>query len=185
VAKAWREKNPARVLAQRTEYGKKYPERVVDQAAVSYRKHRSERLASSKVWAEKNRDKVRAQKRKSAARPEAKKLMASWLAANKQKILALKRKWAADNLPLARARRAKYVAARRQRVPAWDVEMTDFVMLEAADLCQRREATTGVKWEVDHQVPLRGKAVSGLHVWNNLRVIPREVNRSKGNKFEI
>jgi hypothetical protein len=38
-------------------------------------------------------------------------------------------------------------------------------------------------FEVDHEIPLNGKNVSGLHVLGNLQVLPIRVNRSKGSKF--
>jgi 5-methylcytosine-specific restriction endonuclease McrA len=44
---------------------------------------------------------------------------------------------------------------------------------------------TGIPFEVDHIVPLQGKIVSGLHIWNNLQVIPRHINRTKSNKYSI
>jgi len=39
------------------------------------------------------------------------------------------------------------------------------------------------EFEVDHVISLNGETVSGLHVLGNLQVLPRVLNRSKGNKF--
>ena len=71
----------------------------------------------------------------------------------------------------------------REKNVAWDLELTNFVCKEAAHLVQLRKQTTGFSWHVDHIVPLCGKNVSGLHVWNNLQVIPAEVNIRKNNGF--
>jgi hypothetical protein len=40
---------------------------------------------------------------------------------------------------------------------------------------------TGIKHTVDHEIPLRHERVCGLHVANNLRVVPYLVNASRGN----
>jgi hypothetical protein len=71
------------------------------------------------------------------------------------------------------------------RIAKWDDELTDFACREAHELARMRDRCTGVKWSVDHIVPLKGKRVSGLHTWNNLQVILLQNNRLKSAKFEV
>jgi 5-methylcytosine-specific restriction endonuclease McrA len=76
-------------------------------------------------------------------------------------------------------------AKRKQRIATWDKEFTDFVFEEAYHLCKLRESVTGFKWHVDHVIPLSGKTVSGLHIWNNLAVIPAKENLRKKNSYTM
>ena len=57
-----------------------------------------------------------------------------------------------------------------------------FFLKEAYSLARLRTKILGIQYEVDHIVPLNSKTVCGLHVENNIRVIPRFYNRSKGNR---
>jgi len=70
-----------------------------------------------------------------------------------------------------------------QRTPAW-LTKDDFWMIEQAyELAVLRTRLFGFAWHVDHVIPLQGKLVSGLHVPNNLQVIPWRDNVSKANKY--
>lgn len=75
---------------------------------------------------------------------------------------------------------AAWYAARLQRTPAWaDLQAIRKIYNEAARLTKE----TGEPWHVDHEIPLNGKLVSGLHLAENLRVIPGIENLKKGAKF--
>lgn len=67
--------------------------------------------------------------------------------------------------------------------PKW---ANQFFIEEIYDLAARRTAIKagGIeRWSVDHIVPIISKIVCGLHVENNLRVIPASENSVKGNRF--
>jgi hypothetical protein len=86
--------------------------------------------------------------------------------------------------PAKRARMKSRVAKRRAvqiaATPSW---ANEFFIEQAYELAQLRTERLGVKWEVDHIVPLQSDLVCGLHVEHNLRVIPATANRSKKNHW--
>ena len=66
---------------------------------------------------------------------------------------------------------------RGTKIPPW-VAIMDFV-----PVCQEA-IDAGPGFELDHIIPLKGKQVCGLHVPENLRVVPTRVNQAKHNKHE-
>ena len=87
--------------------------------------------------------------------------------ANKGKIIALA------------TLRKQYV---KQRTPSWVGKEERWLIKEAYDLAALRTKIFGFSWHVDHILPLQGEKVSGLHVPNNLQVIPGVENIRKRNK---
>lgn len=158
------------------------------------------KLAYDKARYAANRDaNLRRHAESYASNPEpAKRRAAAWRAANPERAAELDARYRVENRDrkndanaryraahpeVAAAATSRYRATKDQRTASWDQELTDLVSIEAADLARLRAIHTGIKWHVDHVVPLRGRNVSGLHVWNNLAVIPADQNIRKSNRF--
>lgn len=129
-------------------------------------------VACEKSWAESNRDYCRAQVKKS----EQKSL---------EKKNARIRAWAKNNPHKKNAKEARRRAAVIFRTPHWLSSDDKWLMEEAYALAALRTTLFGFVWHVDHIVPLQGKNVSGLHVPNNLQVIPGRDNLHKTNRHEV
>ena len=139
-----------------------------------------------KKWASKNREYINEKKKQ-------------WRAGNKAHVIAWRKEHTERNkerltkynkdyrfrtkerdkikIYYANLKRKKHV---KRATPAW---ANHFFIREAYLLSSLRSEMTGYRWEVDHIVPLQSSQVCGLHVENNIRVVPRSVNRSKGNSI--
>lgn len=79
------------------------------------------------------------------------------------------------------AAQAKRRAKRLQATPSWaDATAIAEIYAEA----RRRTALTGTPHDVDHDIPLAGRNVCGLHVANNLQIISAAENKRKGNRYD-
>lgn len=88
-----------------------------------------------------------------------------------------------ENIGKRKAKKAKGRCSKIQRTPKW-LTTEEFNKIKALyDQATLKSKETGELWHVDHIIPLRGVAVSGLHVFNNLRVIPAKENMQKGNRY--
>lgn len=93
------------------------------------------------------------------------------------------KKWRTENPHKNISKAEQYRAAQLMRVPSWSTEEDQWVFEEAALLAKLREKMLGGKWHVDHLYPLQGKLVSGLHVMDNLQVVPASFNLRKLNRY--
>jgi hypothetical protein len=97
-------------------------------------------------------------------------------------MLARSRAWKAANPDAVRMQWRMRRARKLSAIPPWFGELDELVMIEAHDLAKLREAATGIRWEIDHSIPLAAKEACGLHVGANIQVIPAAMNRAKRNR---
>lgn len=130
-------------------------------------------------------EKVQAEKKREYARNKIRYITKAkeWAAANPEKAKECAQNWHKNNplksYALVVERRAKL----KHRMPNWLTTEQKFDILAVYKKARIISEETGVKHQVDHVVPLRGKLVSGLHVPWNLQVLPAFENQSKGNRF--
>lgn len=87
-----------------------------------------------------------------------------------------------DRPALIRFRANKRRAAKLQRTPPWaDLDAMRAIYAEAHRLTHE----TGTPHHVDHEIPLQGELVSGLHVHTNLQILTGSENSKKRNRFEV
>lgn len=80
------------------------------------------------------------------------------------------------------ARQTRRRCSKLNATPTWaDLEKIKVLYEKAKWL----ESLTGLKYHVDHVIPLQNENVCGLHCWHNLQIIERSCNLSKGNNFEL
>ncbi|WP_290646590.1 hypothetical protein, partial [Aquabacterium sp.] len=89
-------------------------------------------------------------------------------------------RYRAENRDLyARCERERY-ARKRNAMPAWaDLEKIAAFYAEA----RRLTLETGIQHEVDHIYPLNSPTICGLHVHQNMQILTRSENASKGNRY--
>ena len=157
LANSWNEKNKERHAVSVKKHNAKYVEKYKQQRNLRYAHNKTCELARQKIYYN----------------------------LNKEVIAKRTSEYQKNNPAMVAAKTAKRRHAKAQRTPLW-LSQDDYWMMEQAyELAALRTQIFGFAWEVDHVLPLRGKNVSGLHVPENLQVIPRVVNRSKYNHFEV
>ncbi len=169
------------------EYQKDYRQKnrsLINDKAASYREDNREVLAKrSRDWYE-SADKVKVSERMKQYRKD-----------NIEKVNAIQKDWDKRNRDKKRkiGRRSyrnntgtyiKNTYIRKgmvkQATPVWyDAKGVN----EIYKACRELTKATGIKYHVDHIIPINSEMVCGLHTLENLRIVTAEENLGKSNKL--
>jgi len=104
----------------------------------------------------------------------------AYYAAHREERISASGRWQRENPGLASAKVSARRGMKLRATPAWfDADFVGLLYVECDDLNKRN--VRGV-YHVDHMVPLNSKKVCGLHVQDNLRIIPAKDNIAKSNR---
>jgi len=164
---AWRLANLGKTKEYNSAYYAENKAEVREFQAAYYVANKEQMLLGSKKWRETNKESETLRKQ-------------VYRVVNNDTITARRRKHYADNKPVYIANARRREADKLRATPVWanlDAITALYVLRE------KLTAETGILHHVDHIIPLRGRAVCGLHVHNNLRVIPAAENLRRGNRL--
>jgi hypothetical protein len=151
------------VRAYMKAYNAIHRERLIAQKKIYYVAHREEDRARHKAYYATHQDSIKA-----------------YLDRNKETKAKKSAVHRSENRGYYAAKQRAREAARLKAMPLWaNREAMDAIYREAARLTRE----TGVKHDVDHIYPLKGKTVCGLHVEYNLQILTHVENMRKFNKL--
>ena len=157
------------------------------QGAIYRAANPEKRAENTRRWQQNNREHLlELDRARRLANPEASRARSrAHYYRHRERELLRQKVWRMANRGVINAFTAKRKADLLQRTPGWLSPDDLWVLQEAYALARMRTDLFGFSWHVDHVIPLRGKKVSGLHVPNNVRVIPAADNLRKGNRLEL
>lgn len=168
--KAWYSRNSEGVRTKNAQRYELNREAKLLQMRKWYADNKEHKNKKSLAWAKLNPEKVAEGFKK-------------WATVNKEKRRETYLAWYEKNPHTRAASSAKRRSAKLLRTPKWltasEIEAITRLYQYAAQLSK----DSGISYVVDHELPLQGRYVSGLHVLANLQVITADENSLKHNKW--
>lgn len=165
-ARARYEKKAEQTKAKVREYASSNPEKVKAANKARYMADPGKYVAKTKAWAAQNTERANLAK-------------VQWVKRNPDKRKEASAKWVENNY-------ARHCANTYRRKGIIDLQRPAWADMQAISEVYRwasYRSQSGRAYEVDHLYPLQGATVCGLHVKENLAVVPMHENRSKGAKL--
>jgi hypothetical protein len=107
----------------------------------------------------------------------------AWQDKNREHVNFYNDSWRKNNPEQHAARQAERRARKNKATPNWLSEDQRKATKDIYKLSKKLERLFGVKYHVDHIVPLKGENICGLHVPWNLQILEASLNLRKSNKF--
>lgn len=149
-AKNWNAKNPERYRANARRWEANNPEQHAATSAKYHEENREKKLAASNAWHLENKDRANAARK---ARRDA----------NIEYERERMREYCKKNRHIFNAKSARRKVRLNQGYRPFDKELFDLVESEAYSLAILREVATGIKWNVDHVIPICSPKLQSLN----------------------
>lgn len=170
--KIYQEENREVIAKQKKSYQEANKESITKRQKIWYEENKQRIASYRKLYREVNKERF---SKEGKLRYEA----------NKDRISKRVKAHRSANKAEYNARASKRRASKLNATPSWLTTEHKEQIRELYEICQAFKLFTGLKYHVDHIIPLVHPLVCGLHVPWNLQILEEKDNLRKNNKFEI
>lgn len=166
----WRKENIERDRELKKLYAQKNKEKIAEYQAKWREENKETILEYRKDYYSENKEEIASK-------------VANWRSKNPAKVREILKKYKNTE----KGKLSKNAARNERRNRTKQASLGRYSAKEIRELyktCAQLNKNSSTKFEVDHIVPIMHPNVCGLHVIQNLQIIPSDVNRKKTNKFD-
>lgn len=159
-------------------YNEKHSERLNAERRKKYIIEHDHQLEIKRKWRAENPDRLKKYDKRYYEENKEKRALnsAKWIAANQERRKKIMKDWYATNPHLNAFYSSKWRKECRRATPEW-ANWQEIAQIYDDSTALTKE--TGIQHHVDHICPVQGKTICGLHIHQNMRIIPATENVKK------